>query len=280
MFDYRYLRAFILIGKHSSFSKTAMELRIAQSAISRQIKLLEQSLNQELIIRSSKKVILTDKGRELFLAAKNFEATIKNIFENEQTKTIHIGVLQGLLENWFQHILSLYYKDYSNNIVIKVASPMALKNLLHEGQLDIIFINENIQSELISALKLFDETLVLISKEKVSLEQIHQYRWIIYDDEDNLIRTYRKRSDRIIQVDDMSTIIQLVKAGIGLAVVPHHVVGDEPKLFVEKFTQSHKNEIYLATLNFRAMPQYLKDLIQFIVKQKHPKEGSKELSSP
>ena len=280
MFDYRYLRAFILIGKHSSFSKTAMELRIAQSAISRQIKLLEQSLNQELIIRSSKKVILTDKGRELFLAAKSFEATIKNIFENEQTKTIHIGVLQGLLENWFQHILSLYYKDYSNNIVIKVASPMALKNLLHEGQLDIIFINENIQSELISALKLFDETLVLISKEKVSLEQIHQYRWIIYDDEDNLIRTYRKRSDRIIQVDDMSTIIQLVKAGIGLAVVPHHVVGDGPKLFVEKFTQSHKNEIYLATLNFRAMPQYLKDLIQFIVKQKHPKKGSKELLSP
>ena len=66
MFDYRYLRAFIFTGKHSSFSKAAMELRIAQSAISRQIKLLEQSLNQELIIRSSKKVILTDKGKELF----------------------------------------------------------------------------------------------------------------------------------------------------------------------------------------------------------------------
>ena len=250
-----------------------MELRIAQSAISRQIKLLEQSLNQELIIRSSKKVILTDKGKELFLAAQSFEATIENIFESEQMKTIRIGVLQGLLENWFQHILSLYYKKYKNNIVIKVTSPIALKNLLQEGQLDMVFTNENIQSELISSLKLFDETLVLVSKEKVSLEEVHQYRWIIYNNEDNLMRAYRKLSEHIIQVDDISTIIQLVKEGIGIAVVPHHVLGDQSKLFVQKFTRADKSEIHLATLNFREMPQYLKDLIQFVIKQEHPRKG-------
>lgn len=264
MFDHRYLKAFILTAKHSSFSKAAMELRIAQSAISRQIKLLEESVGQELIIRSSKKVILTDKGKELFLAAQNFEATAKNIFESEHTKTIRIGVLQGLLENWFQHILSLYYQDYDNNVIIKVASPIALKNLLQEGQLDLIFTNENIQSELVSSLKLFDETLVLISKEQISLEKIHQYRWIIYGDEDNLIQTYRRRSERIVQVDDIFTIVQLVKAGIGIAVVPGHVVEDQSQLFVQKFTRVRKSEIYLATLNFKSMPQYLKHLIQFV----------------
>ena len=40
-----------------------------------------------------------------------------------------------------------------------------------------------------------------------------------------------------------------------------------------------KGEIHLATLNFRAMPQYLKDLIQFVVKQEHPRKGAGEGTS-
>ena len=59
--EYRYLKAFLLTAEHSSFSKAAQLLSIAQSAVSRQIKLLEESLGEELIIRSSKKVILTTK---------------------------------------------------------------------------------------------------------------------------------------------------------------------------------------------------------------------------
>ena len=42
MLDFRYLKAFMLTAKYSSFSKAAEELNIAQSAVSRQIKLLEE----------------------------------------------------------------------------------------------------------------------------------------------------------------------------------------------------------------------------------------------
>ncbi|WP_393096157.1 LysR family transcriptional regulator, partial [Halobacteriovorax sp. ZH3_bin.1] len=44
--DYRYLRAFTLTAKYLSFSKAAAELKIAQSAVSRQVKLLEESMNE------------------------------------------------------------------------------------------------------------------------------------------------------------------------------------------------------------------------------------------
>ena len=63
--DYRYLRAFIVTARHLNFSRAADELNIAQSAVSRQIKLLEEGVGQQLIIRSSKKVILTEKGQSL-----------------------------------------------------------------------------------------------------------------------------------------------------------------------------------------------------------------------
>ena len=48
MLDFRYLKAFMLTAKYSSFSKAAEELNIAQSAVSRQIKLLEDALGTDL----------------------------------------------------------------------------------------------------------------------------------------------------------------------------------------------------------------------------------------
>jgi len=60
--DYRYLKAFMITARYLNFSKAAQELNIAQSAVSRQIKLLEESVGQQLIVRSSKKVLLTEKG--------------------------------------------------------------------------------------------------------------------------------------------------------------------------------------------------------------------------
>ena len=82
--------------------------------------------------------------------------------------------------------------------------------------------------------------LCLFLRKKISLEEIHQHRWIIYNDEDNLMLAYRKLSEHIIQVDDISTIIELVKEGIGIAVVPNHVLGDQSELFVQKFTRGDK----------------------------------------
>ena len=269
MLDYRYLKAFILTAHHASFSKAAMELRIAQSAISRQIKLLEQSLGQELIIRSSKKVVLTEKGRALLTAAQNFETNTKSILHNHSTQNIKIGVLQGVLENWLQHTIKLYYQHYNHNMTIKIGPPRELKLLLQEGQLDLLFTNENIQGELISSLKLFDEKLILISKQKLDLEDIYQYRWIIYGSDDHLLQTYRKKSAHIIQVDDISTIVQLVREGVGIAVVPDHVVVTPEEFCIKQFTQLRKSEIYLATLNFQKMPKYLKELVQIVTDSNH-----------
>src|SRR5690606_3525644 len=99
--DFRYFKAFLVTAKHLNFSKAANELGVAQSAVSRQIKLLEESIAHQLIIRSSKKVILTDKG-ELFLKLiSEFEQSVQDIFFSHRNKTIRIGILEGILVNWF-----------------------------------------------------------------------------------------------------------------------------------------------------------------------------------
>ena len=107
--DYRYLKAFMVTAKLLNFSKAAEELNIAQSAVSRQIKLLEDSINQQLIIRSSKKVILTEKGNDLLKLMEKFESNIQDVFFTQSSKKIRVGILHGLLETWFSELIADFY---------------------------------------------------------------------------------------------------------------------------------------------------------------------------
>jgi len=58
-----WLRAFSASARHLSFTDAAQELLITQSAVSKQVRLLEQALGQQLFIRRHRGLTLTEAGR-------------------------------------------------------------------------------------------------------------------------------------------------------------------------------------------------------------------------
>jgi DNA-binding transcriptional LysR family regulator len=267
MLDFRYLKAFMLTAKYSSFSKAAEELNIAQSAVSRQIKLLEDSLQEELIIRSSKKVILSEKGKELYYASQNFEKTSLQIFQREDQLPLSIGILEGLLKNWFTPILSDYAKNQKRDVTVHVADMPELKNGIEESQFDIIFGTENIQSELVTSLKLFEERLVLISKGEINRKKLNEHKWIVFSNNDHLFKISKTKSDSIIMVDSFSSIISLVKNDVGIAIVPDHLITKEDQLKIHDIQGLPTSQIYMSTLNYKKMPERIKQLSDLIKKK-------------
>jgi DNA-binding transcriptional LysR family regulator len=263
--DYRYLRAFIITCKHLNFSKAAHELNIAQSAVSRQIKLLEDSLGHQLIIRSSKKVILTDQGEFLLRESKQFEEKLHHFFFGDSKKTIHIGILHGLLENWFHDLLVEFRQKSDLQLNIEVNSLDQLKEKLHNGKYDLVFTTENFQSEIVSSLKLFEERMVLISKEKINPLEANLYPWIVYSEQDHLFQIYKKKSHQIIVVNSMTSILRLVKSGVGIAIVPDHTLG-ENDLHIYELKGLKKQHIHLSSLNLKRPPNYLKEILDLIKK--------------
>lgn len=267
MLDFRYLKAFMLTAKYSSFSKAAEELNIAQSAVSRQIKLLEDSLQEELIIRSSKKVILSEKGKELYLAAQSFEKTSLQIFQREDQLPLSIGILDGLLKNWFTPLLSQYLLSEGRDVTVHVADLPELKSGIEENKFDIIFGTDNIQSELVTSLKIFEEKLVLISKTEINRKKLNDHRWVVFSNNDYLFKLSKNKSDSIVMVDSFSTIISLVKTGVGIAIVPDHLIKKEDKLLTQEVPGLPSSGIYMSTLNYKRMPERIKTLAE-IIKQK------------
>lgn len=262
--DYRYLKAFLLTAQFESFSKAAEALSIAQSAVSRQIKLLEETLGEELIIRSSKKIILTHKGEELFAAASHFDRMASDIFQREDNRPLTVGILSGLLKNWFLPIVVRYYKKYSRNLNIRIEDQPELRSGIEEGKYDAIFSTENIQSELVTSLKLFDEKFVLISKGELNKRKLHEERWIVFGEGDHLFELSKKRSDHIVSVESISAIVGLVSSGVGIAVVPDHVLKKGHGLTVSELPGQNHSEIYLSTLNFRSHPAPIRELLDVI----------------
>lgn len=265
--DFRYLKAFLLTAKYMSFSKAAEDLGIAQSAVSRQIKLLEDSLQEELIIRSSKKVLLSEKGKEFYHAVLNFEKTGMQIFEREDRLSLSIGILDGLLKHWFTPILSEYLDGQNRHVTVKRADIHELKNGIEEGHYDVIFSVENIQSELVTSLKLFEEKLVLISKHEINKKKLHEYRWVVFSQIDFLFKISKVKSQSIITVDSYEAIIGLVKNGIGIAIVPDHLIKKDDQLKILEIPSLPSSQIYMSTLNYKKMPDRIKALSQIISKK-------------
>ncbi|MGF1742254.1 LysR family transcriptional regulator [Vibrio profundum] len=69
------LRVFESVARLLSFSLAANELNVTQSAVSRQVKQLEQELDSVLVIRKHREIELTQKGQELlFMLSKHYQS--------------------------------------------------------------------------------------------------------------------------------------------------------------------------------------------------------------
>jgi len=262
--DYRYLKAFITTAKQLSFSKAAKEMGIAQSAVSRQIKLLEESIGEQLIVRSSQKVVLTQMGKNFYKAVTEFEEKITELFYPNSQRIIRIGILHGFLETWFNDVIVEYSKNFPHQLIIEVNSLQKLKENLQSGIYDLIFTSENIQNELVSSLKLFEEKMVLISKNEFDPNKPHLYPWIAYSNQDHLFQLYPKRSNQIIIVNSITAMIKLVSKGLGIAIVPEHTIENKKNLNIYELKNISKQHIYLSSLNLEKSPDYLKNILKII----------------
>jgi DNA-binding transcriptional LysR family regulator len=265
--DYRYLRAFIVTARHLNFSRAADELNIAQSAVSRQIKLLEEGLGEQLIIRSSKKVILTEKGEALLNLLEKFEKDVQGVFLGQVNRTLRVGILHGLLENWFNDVITEYCKSRGLSLVVEVQPMEKLKEKLLNSSYDLVFSNENIQNELVSSLRLFDEKMLLISKADINPKDAPEYPWVMYNENDNLMHQYKKHSRQIIAVNSITAVVNLVKKGVGIAIVPDHILKSTDGLKTYELKGMPKAGVFLSTLNFQVLPEPLKGLVEIIKKK-------------
>ena len=92
--DLKHLQSYVAVVKYGSFTKAAENLFISQPTISAHINALEEELGKPLMIRTTKNMEITEKGKEVYEYATNVLDLCDRMVEtcNEQERqTIHLG---------------------------------------------------------------------------------------------------------------------------------------------------------------------------------------------
>jgi LysR family transcriptional regulator, glycine cleavage system transcriptional activator len=110
------LKAFEAAARHLSFTRAAETLNVSQSAISHQVKLLEEQVGKPLFRRSPSGLTLTDAGTTIFESTHEaFEmimAAISETHSEPQNEIVTLTIRPFLSFNWLSPQLSKFYEEH------------------------------------------------------------------------------------------------------------------------------------------------------------------------
>ena len=120
------LVAFESAGRHGSFTRAALELNLTQSAISRQIRLLEDQIGAALFERVRQRVVLTAAGRiylgEVSRVLEQLnDATRQVMSQADAAAILTVAVLPSLASRWLMPRMAEFVKLHPDTTVNFVA---------------------------------------------------------------------------------------------------------------------------------------------------------------
>lgn len=141
--DIKQLRYFVEVARREHISDAALELNIAQSAISRQITQLEKELGVTLFKRSGRNIILTVEGRQLLSQAtqilelmdKTIHSFQQHVSHNQQT--IYIGYEESDASQMILPLIQTFEQQSNSTMIPQLTKHDKLLDQILSNQLDL-----------------------------------------------------------------------------------------------------------------------------------------------
>jgi LysR family glycine cleavage system transcriptional activator len=129
------LRAFVAVGKHGTLKGAAAELFVTPSALSHQIKNMEDMLNIQLFQRSKAGLSLTDAGhlihKDLEQSFSLIQQALQKLNTNPKNHVLNISMLSTFAMRWFIPRLSSFQKQYPD-VEVRISTSIHEVDFAHE----------------------------------------------------------------------------------------------------------------------------------------------------
>jgi DNA-binding transcriptional LysR family regulator len=262
MVDFEWYRSFISIYKCGSVSEAAMLRNISQPAISQHVTSLEAEVGEALFIRTSRKMVPTERSKLLFFQlAPLIESLEETAITLKITSSPGLGTIRigSTYEFYGECILPLLSKIDINTISCFESADQLLE-LLKEDKLDIITISKKHHFPETEYLKLKDEEFVIVAPrhyeiiDTTTLDKIEHWltsqHWISYGFELPFIRKIWREYflkypliKPIHVIPSLHIILKAVENGMGLSVLP--------KSLLESSLKEDKSKIIFGDLSVK-----------------------------
>jgi DNA-binding transcriptional LysR family regulator len=237
------LHSFLVLTNHLHFGQAAEELRVSQPALTKQIQRLEGKLGGPLLIRGYRQVTLTPAGEVLrdragnLLRESEIAEHMTRLALNGKAGLLRVGFGITSLAAGLPDILTRFRQRFPEvHVTMRDMSTPDQVVALEDGNIDVGFVRLPIEgAELVSA-PVLEEMLVAAVPRGMpyrgGLPGLRDEPFIVMSRSvsaslfDHLVRTCRAAgfSPRIVQeVSELFTVLNLVRAGAGVSLVPRSV---------------------------------------------------------
>ena len=254
--DFRQLRYALSVSKERSFTGAAKRLNISQSAVSEQVKLLEEEIGFELFHRTSRGIESTDRGRTFLYESERVMGDLLSLTDTARrlrgalSDTLTIGMGSGMAQIFIPRMFADLKRDLPGvRLEIMTAPTKNIFNELHEERIDAGIAIESNPDRLPAGLifdRLVDAEMALITHPKHALARSKQpidigrlvaepfimseltvgYGQVVF----SLFTDLGIRPNILAVVDNIETMKMIVQAEGGIAIVPRACAENEVAL--------------------------------------------------
>lgn len=246
--NYHHLRYFWAVAHDGNLTRTAQQLNLSQSALSVQIKQLEERLGHALFERRGRQLHLTEAGRialdhadAIFAAGQELVATLQETGRSRQA--LRVGALATLSRNFQIGFLRPILARTDVEVILRSGSPAELLEGLGTLNLDLVLMNREPPDDSLAPYEthqIAEQAVSIVgSPERFDpdrpIRELLSAHPFILPTTDNTLRTaFDAMASRLsvrpqvaAEVDDMAMMRLLARENIGLALVAPIVVQDE-----------------------------------------------------
>lgn len=234
------LRYFYITAKLENMTMASKELLISQPALSKAITNLEAELEMDLFFRNGKRITLNENGKFLFQRAERIFSEVRNLdYSIEERKGEGEGNLSIVttLPYTFTNILNSFFNDYPNVRCLQV--PLSKENVqqfIENGKYDVCITTERLDHPNVEWVPLFEEEIYLTVPKSYQEANAGTINLMELDEDLSFIGLtdqyrFRQFTDQFcksigyspfyqVEVEEATTILQLVRNGRGAAFTP------------------------------------------------------------
>ena len=230
------LRAFETAARHMNFTRAADELGVSQSAVSHQIKSLEQDLGLLLFERNSRSLSLTEIGRSLFEDAQpliqQLDSVVANHSASAPRRSLRVSVQPFFASELFVPQLNEFTEKHPDVELQVDTSDESSEKIPANADVSIRLFSSSppgANADLLFPLRLipagsldFYESVVVKRKKIVS-----NFPIIVHDTRPKAWQQWSKKSGiqfpkdaKVIRLDSMIAIARAAERGLGAALIP------------------------------------------------------------
>lgn len=285
MLNYHHLRYFWIVAHEGNLTRAAEKIHIAQSALSMQIRKLEEDLNHPLFERQGRRLILTEAGRialdfadSIFATGDELLGTLGQL-DQLNRRVLRVGALATLSRNFqIQFVAPLLAQD-EISVVIRSGTLGDLLQALEDYQIDVLLSNMAPLRDAATrwvAHTIAKQPVSLVGRpdplraERSLVELLSQETLVAPTPQSSIRTGFDALADRlgvhprvVAEVDDMAMLRLVAREHAGLAVVPPIVVKDELDMgvLVEVAKLPDLEETFFAITLSRRFPNPVLDLV-------------------